>query len=172
MAAIGSVASSSAPRMQSSSSVRRLTRRSACGMSAVGRSSSNSLGTGEFVIASQHGFWANPLKVTVVPRSAGRGRRRPLHVCSLIVKQNGSDVVTACKFAPDGETIVSASRDTKIKIWGVASGTCQATLEGHRYLSWFVQLRRQTRGKQRFCLRPLPAQRGRGVEKLPVKLTC
>jgi hypothetical protein len=61
MAAITSVASSSA-RMRSSSSVRRMTRRSAYGMLAVASSSSNSLGTGEFVTASQHRFWAKPLK--------------------------------------------------------------------------------------------------------------
>ena len=40
----------------------------------------------------------------------------------------------ACEFAPNGKTIVSASWDEKIKIWDVSSGTCQATLEGHRYL--------------------------------------
>jgi WD40 repeat protein len=46
--------------------------------------------------------------------------------------KNGSDRVTACEFAPNGKTIVSASWNKKIKIWNVASGTCQATLEGHR----------------------------------------
>ena len=51
----------------------------------------------------------------------------------------------ACEFAPKGDTIVSGSRDKTLKIWDVASGTCQATLEGHRYLFWFVPLLRQPR---------------------------
>ena len=50
------------------------------------------------------------------------------------IPKNGSAGVTACDFAPNGKTIVSASWDTKIKIWDVSSGTCEATLEGHRYL--------------------------------------
>ena len=51
----------------------------------------------------------------------------------------------ACEFAPDGKIIVSGSYDKTLKIWDVASGKCQATLEGHRYLCWFVRLRRQNR---------------------------
>ena len=46
MAAVRSVASSSAPRMRSCLSVGRMTRRSACGMLAVASSSSNSVGSG------------------------------------------------------------------------------------------------------------------------------
>jgi WD40 repeat protein len=47
------------------------------------------------------------------------------------IPKNGSAGVTACEFAPKGNTIVSGSRDKTLKIWDVASGTCQATLEGH-----------------------------------------
>ncbi len=65
-------------------------------------------------------------------------------MCSLTFK-NGSDEVFACDFAPDGKALVSGSRDKTVKIWNVESGKCQATLEGHRYLFWFVRLRRQNR---------------------------
>ena len=89
-----------------------------------------------------------------LPRSGGERRRRPLHMCSLNLKKNGSTAVLACKFAPKGDVIVSGSSDKTLKLWDVTSGKCQATLQGHRYLCWFVRLRR----------RPLPAQRGRGVD--------
>ena len=46
----------------------------------------------------------------------------------------------ACRFAPDGKTIVSASVDTTVKIWDVESGTCLTTLEGHRYLCLFCAI--------------------------------
>jgi WD40 repeat protein len=44
-----------------------------------------------------------------------------------------SGAVYACDFAPHGQTIVSASGDTTLKLWDVESGTCQAkkTLRGH-----------------------------------------
>jgi WD40 repeat protein len=62
-------------------------------------------------------------------------------MCSLTFQtKNGSGAVLACEFAPKGDTIVSGSSDKTLKIWDVASGTCQATLEGHRYLFWFVHL--------------------------------
>jgi WD40 repeat protein len=50
-------------------------------------------------------------------------------------------VVSACEFSPKGDTIMSGSWDKTLKIWDVASGTCKATLEGHRYLSLFTPLR-------------------------------
>jgi WD40 repeat protein len=62
-------------------------------------------------------------------------------MCSLTFQKNGSWPVYACKFAPDGKIIVSASGDKTLKIWDVSSGTCQATLEGHRYLLWSLPLR-------------------------------
>jgi WD40 repeat protein len=61
-------------------------------------------------------------------------------MCSLTFQKNGSDWVYACDFAPDGKTIVSASRDTTVKIWDVESGTCKTTLEGHRYLPLFCAI--------------------------------
>jgi WD40 repeat protein len=32
----------------------------------------------------------------------------------------GSEMVRACRFAPDGTTVVSASKDKTLKIWNVA----------------------------------------------------
>ena len=61
-------------------------------------------------------------------------------MCSLTFHKNGSDAVTACRFAPDGKTIVSASGDTTVKMWDVESGTCKMTLEGHRYLPLFCAI--------------------------------
>ena len=44
----------------------------------------------------------------------------------------GSERVRACKFAPDGKTVVSASEDKTLKIWNPSAGECLKTLEGHR----------------------------------------
>ena len=62
-------------------------------------------------------------------------------MCSLTFQKNGSDWVFACDFAPDGKTIVSASWDSRVKIWDVESGKCQRTLEGPRYLCVFCAIR-------------------------------
>ena len=61
-------------------------------------------------------------------------------MCSLTFQKNGSSVVSACRFAPDGKTLVSASWDKTLKIWDVESGTCTTTLEGHRYLCLFCAI--------------------------------
>ncbi len=61
-------------------------------------------------------------------------------MCSLTLQQNDSDVVWACEFAPDGKTVVSGSGDKTLKMWDVESGTCQTTLEGHRYLCLFCAI--------------------------------
>ena len=61
-------------------------------------------------------------------------------MCSLTFKKNGSRAVSACRFAPDGKTLVSASWDATLKIWDVESGTCKTTLEGHRYLCLFCAI--------------------------------
>jgi WD40 repeat protein len=80
-------------------------------------------------------------------------------MCSLTFPspKNGSERVSACSLRdvvcahrqdyPMIVSRVSASWDKTLKMWDVASGTCQATLQGHRYLFWFVPLRRQNRRK-------------------------
>ena len=61
-------------------------------------------------------------------------------MCSLTFQKNGSWVVSACKFSPKGDTIVSASWDKTLKIWDVESGKSLTTLEGHRYLCLFCAI--------------------------------
>ncbi len=42
-----------------------------------------------------------------------------------------SEWVTHVAFSPNGKSVASASGDTKIKIWDLASGNCQTELVGH-----------------------------------------
>ena len=39
--------------------------------------------------------------------------------------------VNSVAFSPDGKTVASASDDNTVKVWSVADGHCQQTLEGH-----------------------------------------
>ncbi len=39
--------------------------------------------------------------------------------------------MTSVAISPDGKKIVSGSWDKAVKVWDVASGKCDATLEGH-----------------------------------------
>ena len=40
-------------------------------------------------------------------------------------------VVSSVAFSPDGKTLASGSSDKTIKLWDVATGKEQATLQGH-----------------------------------------
>src|SRR6185436_846880 len=42
--------------------------------------------------------------------------------------------VTACVVTSDGRRVVSASKDRTLKVWDLASGRAEATLEGHAYV--------------------------------------
>ncbi len=42
-----------------------------------------------------------------------------------------ADWVNACTVTPDGRRVVSASRDRTLKVWDLASGRTEVTLEGH-----------------------------------------
>jgi WD40 repeat protein len=50
----------------------------------------------------------------------------------LILKNHGNRVA-ALAFSPDGQTLASASYDESVKLWEVATGREQATLQGHTH---------------------------------------
>ena len=39
--------------------------------------------------------------------------------------------VNSAVFSPDGQQVLTASRDKTAKVWSAASGACLLTLEGH-----------------------------------------
>jgi WD40 repeat protein len=62
-------------------------------------------------------------------------------MCSLIFKKNGRVYVLCVEWAPDGSQLVSGGEYGEIKLWS-PTGVCLNTLKGHRYLRWFVPLRK------------------------------
>ena len=45
--------------------------------------------------------------------------------------RNGSDVVRAVAFSPDGSQLASGSDDYSVKLWSAETGECLKTLAGH-----------------------------------------
>ena len=60
---------------------------------------------------------------------------RPSPVSTTVIDETAvsSGEVNDVKFDPlNGNRLASASDDKTIKLWDLSSGTCQATLQGHR----------------------------------------
>ena len=51
--------------------------------------------------------------------------------------EDHNDTVTSVRFSPDGQTIVTASADDTVKVWGY-DGQYLQTLIGHRSWVWSI----------------------------------
>src|SRR2546423_14381866 len=90
------------------------------------------------------------------PRSAPRGQsadrrsQRALTVPGTRLYHGHSDNVFAVAWSPDGQYIASGSRDTTVRLWHAATGTCEYVYRGHSYsllsVAWSPDGRRVASG--------------------------
>ena len=74
----------------------------------------------------------NTVELRGARSGGGFGSFPDLVVSKVSVPRGHEDEVTACAFAPNGQRIVSASRDGTLRLWGVLSmRSSRATLRGH-----------------------------------------
>jgi WD40 repeat protein len=88
--------------------------------------------------------------------AAGASDGRSHLICAetgakILCLKGHSGAVLCVDWVPEGSQLVSGSgfaagrfgEQLELKLWSPSTGECLNTLEGHRYLRWFVLLRRQ-----------------------------